>query len=230
MVRLALLVALLTVLLAWDRSSPALQGLRVGLVHSARLTGEAERFSRLRNEYEERRRAYTELIHLRQSYLLLSGLEWAELRMLLSKTPRTNEDEKRLEELRKVETDREVVLQRLRQTPSGLLSPSDRATLEQLTRLWKDGRSDIEELKNLLDVELKRIEQEMGKEREEKLAKAIEKIASEQNLDLVIDRSVFYYARGSVVDITDEVVGALQSQSQQPSSPQPFGPAQGTEK
>ncbi|MCS7224875.1 MAG: OmpH family outer membrane protein [Armatimonadetes bacterium] len=206
-------------LILWWSAPRADQGWKIGLVNGARIAIIAERLAQQKSRYEEQRKAYLDLITLRQNFALLTGLEWAELRILMAKAPRTKEEEKRLAELRQIQIDREVQLKRLQQTAPALLSPADKATLDHLTRLWKTARDDIAELKNLLEEELKRIEKTIGKERDEKTAKAIETVARDRDLDLVLDQSACYYAKVPLIDITDEVIKALEGDATDASPP-----------
>ncbi len=189
------------------------------MLNSSRLVREVQGLAQLNRPYEEQRRAYLELLNLRQNSLLLTGLEWADLRLLLSKPQRTKREEERLQQLRRLELEREAELQRLQQTPPSQLSAQERARLEELTRLWKEGRADLERIKGLMDDELRRAEEAFNKVMDERLRQAIQKVALEQSLDLVLDKSVVYFVRGQSVDITETVLTALnelvQSQTQQ---------------
>lgn len=200
-------------------SSGANGGWKIGMLNSARLTREVQGFTELRRPYDEQRRAYLELLNLRQNFLLLTGLEWADLRLLLSKPQRTKREEERLQQLRRLELEREVELQRLQQTPSSQMSAQEKARLEELTHLWKEGRADLERLKELMDDELRRAEEAFNKVVDEKMRQAIQKVAEEQSLDLVLEKSVVYFVRGQSVDVTDKVLKALnelvQSEAQQ---------------
>jgi Skp family chaperone for outer membrane proteins len=187
-------------------------GLKVGVVDIAKLGREAS-FADLRKSYEEQRRAYSELINLRQNYLMLTGLEWADLRRLLSKPQRSRQEEQRLQELRRIELEREAELQRLQQIPPTQLSAAERAKLEELTRLWKEGRDDVNRLREMMEDELRRVEGELSKVMDERVRQAIQTVASQHNLDLVLDRSAIYFVRGQLVDITDAVLAELNTAS-----------------
>lgn len=183
-------------------------GWKIGIVDIARLGREAS-FTDLRRTYDEQRRAYAELISLRQNYVMLTGLEWADLRRLLSKPQRSRQEEQRLQELRRIELEREVELQRLQQTPPAQLSPAERAHLEELTRLWKEGREDVNRLRETMEDELRRVEEQLNKAVDERVRRAIQTVADKQGLDMVLDRSAIYFARGQLSDITDAVLAEL---------------------
>lgn len=191
-------------------------GFKVGILDSARLVQNLQGMAELRRPYDEQRRAYLELINLRQNFLMLSGLEWANLRLLLSKPQRTRREEEQLQQLRRTELEREAELQRLQQTPSAQLSPQEKARLEELSRLWKEGREDLERLKEVISNELKRVEEAISKALDEKLRQAIKKVAFEQNLDLVLDKAAVYFVRGQTVDIMEAVSAALSEMAQNP--------------
>jgi outer membrane protein len=131
------------------------------------------------------------------------------LRRLLSRPQRTKSDEQRIQELRRISFEREAELQRLQQTPPDKLSPQERSRLEQLVQIWREGRADVERLKSLMDEELKRLEEQLNKLVDEKLQEAVRKVADQQGLDLVLDRSVVYFVRGDCLDVTDAVLSAL---------------------
>jgi Skp family chaperone for outer membrane proteins len=205
----ALVVGALTVLV-WQRGLPTAQSqLKVGILNTAKISREVQSIAELRRTFDEQRRAYMELINLRQNFVMLTGLEWADLRRLLSRPQRTKSDEQRIQELRRISFEREAELQRLQQTPPDKLSPQERSRLEQLVQIWREGRADVERLKNLMDEELKRLEEQLNKLVDEKLQEAVRKVADQQGLDLVLDRSVVYFVRGDCLDVTDAVLSAL---------------------
>lgn len=197
-------------LLLWQRSSSSVQGgLKVGALNGARIAREVQSIAELRRVYDEQRRAYLELINLRQNFLMLTGLEWVDLRRLLSRPHRTKSEEQQIQQLRRVSLEREAELQRLQQTQPDKLTPQERARLEQLTQIWKEARSEIEQLKNLMDEEMKRVEERLNKLVDEKLQQAVKKVADERGLDLVLDKSVVYFVRGDFIDVTEEVLSKL---------------------
>lgn len=199
----------LTILL-WQKTSPLSQGqLKVGVLNSAKISREVQNIVELRRSYDEQRKAYLELINLRQDFLMLTGLEWADLRRLLSRPQRTKSDEQQIQNLRRMSFEREAELQRLQQTPPEKLSPQEKTRLEQLLGIWREGRADVERLKNLMDEELKRLEEKLNKLVDEKLQQAVQKVAEEQGLDIVLDRSVVYFVKGNCTDVTDSVLSAL---------------------
>jgi Skp family chaperone for outer membrane proteins len=205
----ALVVGALTVLV-WQRGLPTAQSqLKVGILNTAKISREVQSIAELRRTFDEQRRAYMELINLRQNFVMLTGLEWADLRRLLSRPQRTKSDEQRIQELRRISFEREAELQRLQQTPPDKLSPQERSRLEQLVQIWREGRADVERLKSLMDEELKRLEEQLNKLVDEKLQEAVRKVADQQGLDLVLDRSVVYFVRGDCLDVTDAVLSAL---------------------
>jgi Skp family chaperone for outer membrane proteins len=205
----ALVVGVLTVLV-WQRGLPTAQSqLKVGILNTVKISREVQSIAELRRTFDEQRRAYMELINLRQNFVMLTGLEWADLRRLLSRPQRTKSDEQRIQELRRVSFEREAELQRLQQTPPDKLSPQERSRLEQLVQIWREGRADVERLKSLMDEELKRLEEQLNKLVDEKLQEAVRKVADQQGLDLVLDRSVVYFVRGDCLDVTDAVLSAL---------------------
>jgi Skp family chaperone for outer membrane proteins len=205
----ALVVGALTVLV-WQRGLPTAQSqLKVGILNIAKISREVQSIAELRRTFDEQRRAYMELINLRQNFVMLTGLEWADLRRLLSRPQRTKSDEQRIQELRRISFEREAELQRLQQTPPDKLSPQERSRLEQLVQIWREGRADVERLKSLMDEELKRLEEQLNKLVDEKLQEAVRKVADQQGLDLVLDRSVVYFVRGDCLDVTDAVLSAL---------------------
>jgi Skp family chaperone for outer membrane proteins len=205
----ALVVSALTVLV-WQRGLPTAQSqLKVGILNTVKISREVQSIAELRRTFDEQRRAYMELINLRQNFVMLTGLEWADLRRLLSRPQRTKSDEQRIQELRRISFEREAELQRLQQTPPDKLSPQERSRLEQLVQIWREGRADVERLKSLMDEELKRLEEQLNKLVDEKLQEAVRKVADQQGLDLVLDRSVVYFVRGDCLDVTDAVLSAL---------------------
>jgi Outer membrane protein (OmpH-like). len=205
----ALVVGALTVLV-WQRGLPTAQSqLKVGILNTAKISREVQSIAELRRTFDEQRRAYMELINLRQNFVMLTGLEWADLRRLLSRPQRTKSDEQRIQELRRISFEREAELQRLQQTPPDKLSPQERSRLEQLVQIWREGRADVERLKSLMDEELKRLEEQLNKLVDEKLQEAVRKVADQQGLDLVLDRSVVYFVRGDCLDVTEAVLSAL---------------------
>jgi len=205
----ALVVGALTVLV-WQRGLPTAQSqLKVGILNTAKISREVQSIAELRRTFDEQRRAYMELINLRQNFVMLTGLEWADLRRLLSRPQRTKSDEQRIQELRRISFEREAELQRLQQTPPDKLSPKERSRLEQLVQIWREGRADVERLKSLMDEELKRLEEQLNKLVDEKLQEAVRKVADQQGLDLVLDRSVVYFVRGDCLDVTEAVLSAL---------------------
>lgn len=205
----ALVVGALTVLV-WQRGLPTAQSqLKVGILNTAKISREVQSIAELRRTFDEQRRAYMELINLRQNFVMLTGLEWADLRRLLSRPQRTKSDEQRIQELRRISFEREAELQRLQQTPTDKLSPQERSRLEQLVQIWREGRADVERLKSLMDEELKRLEEQLNKLVDEKLQEAVRKVADQQGLDLVLDRSVVYFVRGDCLDVTEAVLSAL---------------------
>jgi Skp family chaperone for outer membrane proteins len=205
----ALVVSALTVLV-WQRGLPTAQSqLKVGILNTVKISREVQSIAELRRTFDEQRRAYMELINLRQNFVMLTGLEWADLRRLLSRPQRTKSDEQRIQELRRISFEREAELQRLQQTPPDKLSPQERSRLEQLVQIWREGRADVERFKSLMDEELKRLEEQLNKLVDEKLQEAVRKVADQQGLDLVLDRSVVYFVRGDCLDVTDAVLSAL---------------------
>jgi Skp family chaperone for outer membrane proteins len=205
----ALVVGALTVLV-WQRGLPTAQSqLKVGILNTVKISREVQSIAELRRTFDEQRRVYMELINLRQNFVMLTGLEWADLRRLLSRPQRTKSDEQRIQELRRISFEREAELQRLQQTPPDKLSPQERSRLEQLVQIWREGRADVERLKSLMDEELKRLEEQLNKLVDEKLQEAVRKVADQQGLDLVLDRSVVYFVRGDCLDVTDAVLSAL---------------------
>lgn len=196
--------------LLWQRSSSSVQGqLKIGVLNSARIAREIQSIAELRRTYDEQRRAYLELINLRQNFLMLTGLEWVDLRRLLSRPQRTKSEEQQIQQLRRNSFEREAELQRLQQTPPDKLTPQERTRLEQLTQIWKEARAEIEQLKNLMDEEMKRVEEQLNKLVDEKLQQAVRKVADEKGLDMVLDKSVVYFVRGDFVDVTEEVLSNL---------------------
>jgi len=206
----ALVVSACLTVLVWQRGLPTTQSqLKVGILNTAKISREVQNIAELRRTYDEQRRAYLELINLRQNFVMLTGLEWADLRRLLSRPQRTKSDEQRIQELRRISFEREAELQRLQQTPPDKLSPQERSRLEQLVQIWREGRADVERLKSLMDEELKRLEGQLNKLVDEKLQEAVRKVADQQGLDLVLDRSVVYFVRGDCLDVTEAVLSAL---------------------
>lgn len=209
-VLVAALVVGALIVLVWQRGLPTAQSqLKVGILNTAKISREVQSIAELRRTFDEQRRAYMELINLRQNFVMLTGLEWADLRRLLSRPQRTKSDEQRIQELRRISFEREAELQRLQQTPPDKLSPQERSRLEQLVQIWREGRADVERLKSLMDEELKRLEEQLNKLVDEKLQEAVRKVADQQGLDLVLDRSVVYFVRGDCLDVTDAVLSAL---------------------
>ncbi|MFN3420230.1 MAG: OmpH family outer membrane protein [Armatimonadota bacterium] len=216
------LFSLCLTFLLWQRSLSSVQGqLRVGVLNSARIAREVQGLTELRRAYDEQRRAYLELINLRQNFLMLTGLEWVDLRRLLGRSQRTKSEEQQIQQLRRISLEREAELQRLQQTPPDKLTPQERARLEQLTQIWKEARTEIEQLKSLMDEEMKRVEEQLNKLVDEKLQQVISKVADEKGLDIVLDRSAVYFVRGNFIDVTEEVLSnlteALQSGGKTPS-------------
>ena len=206
----ALVVSACLTVLVWQRGLPTTQSqLKVGILNTAKISREVQNIAELRRTYDEQRRAYLELINLRQNFVMLTGLEWADLRRLLSRPQRTKSDEQRIQELRRISFEREAELQKLQQTPPDKLAPQERSRLEQLVQIWREGRADVGRLKSLMDEELKRLEEQLNKIVDEKLQEAVRKVAEQQGLDLVLDRSVIYFVRGDCVDVTDAVLSAL---------------------
>lgn len=220
------LFSLCLTLLLWQKTSPSVQGqLKVGVLNSVRIAREVQGIAELRKTYDEQRRAYLELINLRQNFLMLTGLEWVDLRRLLSRPKRTGSEERQIQQLRRVSLEREAELQRLQQTPPDKLTPQERARLEQLTQIWKESRAEIERLKSLMEEEMKRVEEQLNKLVDEKLQQAVQKVAAERGLDMVLDKSVVYFVRGDLVDVTEDVLSkltqALQSGDQRPTNQKP---------
>ncbi len=206
----AVLVSLCFPFLLWQRGSSSVQGqLKIGVLNSARIAREIQGIAELRRTYDEQRRAYLELINLRQNFLMLTGLEWVDLRRLLSRPQRTKSEEQQIQQLRRTSLEREAELQRLQQTPPDKLTPQERTRLEQLTQIWKEARAEIEQLKSLMEEEMKRVEEQLNKLVDEKLQLAVQKVADEKGLDMVLDRSVVYFVRGDFVDVTEEVLSTL---------------------
>jgi len=88
----ALVVGALTVLV-WQRGLPTAQSqLKVGILNTAKISREVQSIAELRRTFDEQRRAYMELINLRQNFVMLTGLEWADLRRTAQPTAA---DEKR---------------------------------------------------------------------------------------------------------------------------------------
>ncbi len=204
------LVSLCLTFLLWQISSSSVQGqLKVGVLNSARIAREIQGLAELRRTYDEQRRAYLELINLRQNFLMLTGLEWVDLRRLLGRPQRTKSEEQQIQQLRRISLEREAELQRLQQTPPDKLTPQERTRLEQLTQIWKEARAEIEQLKNLMDEEMRRVEEQLNKLVDEKLQQVIGKVADEKGLDIVLDKSVVYFVRGNFVDVTEEVLSNL---------------------
>lgn len=206
----ALTVGVSLTVLVWQRGLPlSREELRVGVLNIAKISRELQNIAELRKSYDEQRRAYLELINLRQNFIMLTGLEWADLRRLLSKPNRTESDERRIREMRKIAFEREAELQRLQQTPPEKLSPQERDRLAYLLQIWREGRADVERFKNLMDEELKRLEEQLNKLMDERMRQTIQKVAEQQELDLVLDKSFVYFVRGECIDVTDAVLSAL---------------------
>ncbi len=204
------MVSLCLTFLLWQRSSSSVQGqLKVGVLNSASIAREVQGLAELRRAYDEQRRAYLELINLRQNFLMLTGLEWVDLRRLLGRPQRTKSEEQQIQRLRQISLEREAELQRLQQTPPDKLTSQERTRLEQLTQIWKEARMEIEQLKNLMDEEMRRVEEQLNKLVDEKLQQVISKVADEKGLDIVLDKSVVYFVRGNFVDVTEEVLSNL---------------------
>jgi len=194
----------------WQRGSSSVQGqLKVGVLNSARIAREVQSIAELRRTYDEQRRAYLELINLRQNFLMLTGLEWVDLRRLLSRPQRTKSEEQQIQQLRRISLEREAELQRLQQTPPDKLTPQERERLEQLTKIWKEARAEVEQLKSLMEEEMKRVEEQLNKLVDEKLQQAVQKVADERGLDMVLDKSAVYFVRGDFVDVTEDVLSKL---------------------
>lgn len=201
------MVSLCLTFLLWQRSSSSVQGqLKVGVLNSVRIAREVQGLAELRRAYDEQRRSYLELINLRQNFLMLTGLEWVDLRRLLGRPQRTKSEEQQIQRLRQISLEREAELQRLQQTPPDKLTSQERTRLEQLTQIWKEARMEIEQLKNLMDEEMRRVEEQLNKLVDEKLQQVISKVADEKALDIVLDKSVVYFVRGNFVDVTEEVL------------------------
>lgn len=211
----SVVVGFCLLVLLWQRGASLVQSqLKVGVLNSARVAREIQNIAELKRSYDEQRRAYLELINLRQNFIMLTGLEWADLRRVLSRPQRTRSDEQRIQELRRISLEREAELQRLQQTPPEKLTAQERARLEQLTQIWREGRADVERLKSLMDEEMKRVEEQLNKLVDEKLQLAVRKVADQQGLDMVLDRSVVYFVRGEIVDVTDAVLSTLTEELQ----------------
>ncbi len=198
------------VALFWQRGLSSVQGsLKVGTLNSVRIAREVQSIADLRRSYDEQRRAYLELINLRQNFIMLTGLEWADLRRLLNRTQKTTSDEKQIQELKRISLEREAELQRLQQTPTEKLTSQERARLEQLTQIWREGRADVERLKSLMEEEMRRFEEQMNKLVDEKLQLAVKKVAEQNGLDIVLERSAVYFVRGECIDVTEAVLSSL---------------------
>ncbi|MCS7265273.1 MAG: OmpH family outer membrane protein [Armatimonadetes bacterium] len=203
-------VGIFLMVLLWQIDASSVQEqLKIGVLNSAQVIREVQNIAELRRSYDEQRRAYLELINLRQNFVMLTGLEWADLRRLLSRPQRTKSEERQIQELRRISLEREAELQKLQQTPNDKLSQQERTRLEQLTQIWREGRADVERLKGLMDEEMKRIEEQLNKIVDEKLQLAIKKAADQHGLDIVLDKSVVYFVRGQIVDVTETVLSVL---------------------
>ncbi len=217
-------IGICLIALLWQRGSSSGQGhFRVGILNSSLVVREVQNIAELKRSYDEQRRAYLELINLRQNFVMLTGLEWADLRRVLSRPQRTKGDEQRVQELRRISLEREAELQRLQQTPPEKLTPQERTRLEQLTQIWREGRADVERLKSLMDEEMKRVEGQLNKLVDEKLQLAVKKVADQKGLDMVLDRSVVYFVRGECLDVTEEVLSVLTEELRSGQKSQPEG-------
>lgn len=183
--------------------------LRIGTLNIPLLMQGVRGMAEMRRTYEEQRRAYLHLLNLRRSYIMLTGLEWVDLRRLMSKPNRSPSEEAALKRLRQIELEREAELQRLQMMPPDELTPQERIRLQWLTKLWKEGRKDIDRIRQLMEEALRQVEEKLDQMINERLRRVIVKVATEEGLDLVLDKSAVFFVRGKMVDITGEVLRRL---------------------
>ncbi|MBC7328467.1 OmpH family outer membrane protein [bacterium] len=186
----------------------------------------AEEFQK---QYQDVLNNLQQVLNLHQSNLMLTSQERAEFKQLISKTTLTDSEKQRLQELENIATGRLKELQELENNRN--LNDTQKQRLTELQNIRDAASKDIDaivqEYNNQLNQKREELSKKMESQLREKLAKlgitvkeneditpyikqaidkAIEQVAKENNLSVVLSSQVVFYGG---VDITDKVIKAL---------------------
>jgi Skp family chaperone for outer membrane proteins len=141
---------------------------------------------------------------LMQDTVALSEEEQKELRTLLGKQNATDKEKARIAELRGKTGKLDEELVQLQQKPTP--TEAEKARMQELTQLFSRART---KLRQEMDARQTRLDQEGDKlmhSLQEKILKAVEDVAREQGLSMVVDKQARLFGGE---DITRAVVGKL---------------------
>jgi len=168
-------------------------------------------------DYKEKNAGYKEFVKSRlikrNQRIYLTEKEWAELDQLQAKDPAklSDQEKARLHELETLSQtrDKELTdLQALREP-----TPAQVARRKELNEIVNKNRKKIDALNAKYDQEVKAKEQELLTALKERIRKAVEAVAQEKGLVLVVEKAMLLYGAKSL-DITPLVLKRLNTSSE----------------
>ena len=200
------LLPILAVSLALGMASAADQPSRVGKIDMERVFKEYKLYQQLTEQFNAYAQKLVSRLEQRSKrYSLLLDEEWNRLAELLDKgAAATPAERAALQELQKVNNDRDVELAKLEGLPE--FTDAQKKRFQELAAKRTQARQGIEEMKLRVKQQIDERDAELTAQFNGKLQTAVEQVADQLKLEVVVQSQVVLFGG---TDITDQVITAL---------------------
>lgn len=188
----------------------AQEAARVGKIDMQRVFAESKLYQQLAEQLNALAQKLVARLEQRSKrYSLLLDEEWNRLAELLDKGPGLTDAERAtMQELQKLNNDRDVELARLEGLPE--LNEEQRKKYQELVAKRTQAQQGIEDLKARVNQQIKEQDEELTAQFNAKLEAAVEKVALEKKLEVVVQSRFVLYGG---LDITDAVLEVLNAEA-----------------
>ncbi len=198
------LAAFLLALLAGPAAAAAAPQLVLAVVDYQRLQSDYRGMQDANREFQDLMKQHQDRIQQHYKTRLLSAAEKQEFLDLTTTAAPTEARDQRLADLQQLSNTREQRLMELSQNKER--KPEEEEEYQQLNSLYQAGMAELGALQTELDQERQAKGDELLKQVNEAITKAVNVIAQEKKLTLVLHKEVVLFGG---LDITDEVLAKL---------------------
>lgn len=185
------------------------QDLKIGVVDIEKAYKDAPRVKQYTEELNAFRDSLGKKLDIRSQNMMLDENEIKELIDLELKDTKTDKDKARIDELKKIERDKDEKLKQLQATKD--LDDQKKALQNQLQEMQQKSKDTGNALAKDYDGQLSTKMQELNGKAETDIREAIAKIAAAKGFVLVVTKEAVLFGG---TDITDDVIGKLDRKMQ----------------
>ena len=203
-----LATASLTLIAVICQAQPAPPGPTIGVADVDQILNEYEEFDRLNQEFKQFQSEQAVAFEQRYGIRLLELEERQEYAQLTSDVvPPTSKNRARAAELLALSETREKDLERLRANTEP--TAAEKSYLEQLQRLEESSRKELADLRQELMTAREAKHKELNRLITERIDRALEEVAKEKNLSLILSKPQVLYGG---TDVTQAVLAKLNAE------------------